>query len=52
MITITFFQHELKISTKQFSSEPTPKNKSQIIQWIYEGRIKPDDKGFTHFEIS
>jgi hypothetical protein len=51
MITVTFFQNELKISTKQFSSEPTAKAKAQIVKWIHEGKIKPDDQGFTHFEI-
>ena len=51
MIKITFYHHAEKVGTRQFSGEPTAKYKAQLVQWIHEGKIKPDDKGFTHFEI-
>lgn len=51
MITITFFNHAEKVGNKCLNVQPTAKWKAQVVQWISEGKIKPDDKGFTHFEI-
>jgi hypothetical protein len=51
MITITFFNHAEKVGNQCLNVPPIPKWKAQDVQWIHEGKIKPDDKGFTHFEI-
>jgi len=51
MINIAFYHHANHVGNKCLNVKPTPKWKTQVVQWIHEGKIKPDNGDFTHFEI-